>query len=112
MICSLASLTAVWLDRLRLLLLNQHRHLSIHKLNVRRQGIYLLMQDQRFFTAIFTPLMVEANVKLSSLPSLVVYLPSSFWSRSTPITQTLSFEPVSFSALASWKIPCPVVAAA
>ena len=70
------------------------------------------MQDQRFFTAIFTPLMVEANVKLSSLPSLVVYLPSSFWSRSTPITQTLSFEPVSFSALASWKIPCPVVAAA
>ena len=47
------------------------------------------MQDQRFFTAIFTPLMVEANVKLSSLPSLVVYCLR--FGRSTPITQTFIF---------------------
>ncbi len=41
---------------------------------------------------------VEANTKLEDLPSLEVYSPSADWSRSTPITQTLSASlRVSFS---------------
>ena len=63
----------------------------------------------RSFTAVPTCFKDEASTKFDSLPSLDVYLPSSAWSRSTPITQTFSFSGrLSLSDFASEKTPAPV----
>ena len=71
------------------------------------------MQDQRFFFSQYLPFNGwKLTLSYHPLPSLVVYLPSSFGHGQFINPQTLLLEPVSFSALASWKIPCPVVAAA